>query len=150
MCSSIRIGDPSPGFAPLSFVLHYSNIISTPLAYRAQHNRHSSIPAGTPFFPLNSVYCLWNSTLIHRKLTWIPISEISQIEPNNIGIHSHPPARSKSFKITSSTSSLFTPLIKIYVPAIVSPNEMGDVLDDIETMLDWDHSDRLVGLLFQF
>ena len=30
------------------------------------------------------------------------------------------------------------------------PDEMGDSVDDIETMFDWYHSDRLVGLLFQF
>jgi hypothetical protein len=36
------------------------------------------------------------------------------------------------------------------VPVFVGPDEMGDVVDYIETMFDWYHSDPSVGLLFWF
>jgi hypothetical protein len=39
---------------------------------------------------------------------------------------------------------------KLCVPAFVSPEEMGDSADDIETMFDRFDSDRLVGLYFRF
>jgi len=67
-CSSIPVGAPWPGFAPLNFVLRSSITISTPLAHPALHIRHSSFPGGTPLFPPNSSYCLSNSILIHCEL----------------------------------------------------------------------------------
>jgi len=39
---------------------------------------------------------------------------------------------------------------ELCVPAFVSPDEMGELVDDIETMFDWYHSNCSVGLLFQF
>ena len=38
---------------------------------------------------------------------------------------------------------------ELCVPALVGPDHRGDVLDDIETMFDWYHSDYLLGLLFR-
>jgi len=34
---------------------------------------------------------------------------------------------------------------ELSVPVFVGPDKMGDVVDDIETMFDWYHSDHLVG-----
>jgi hypothetical protein len=34
--------------------------------------------------------------------------------------------------------------------AFYGPDELGDVLDDIETMFDWYHSKHLVRLSFRF
>ena len=39
---------------------------------------------------------------------------------------------------------------ELCVPAFVGPDEIGDMVDDIETMCDGYHSDRFVGLLFRF
>jgi hypothetical protein len=39
---------------------------------------------------------------------------------------------------------------EIVCSCFVGPDEIGDLVDEIETMLNWHHSDRLVRLSFRF
>jgi len=70
----------------------------------------------------------------------IPTLLISQIEPNDVWIQFRPLTRPRLFGNTRSASSFFYAIDELCVPAFVGPDEMGDLVDDIETMFDWYHS----------
>jgi len=67
--SSIPVGAPWPGFAPLNFIPHSSINISTPLGHTALHIRNSFFPGGATLFLPNSSNWHWNSILIDCELT---------------------------------------------------------------------------------
>ena len=106
------------------------------LAHPVLHIRHSSFPGGVPLFPVNSSYCLSNSILIHRELT-------SQFQPFRYHkssqttlefnfTHSPDPNHSEIEAAPAASCAVD----ELCVPAFVGPEEMGDSVDDIETMFD--------------
>jgi len=134
------IGAPWRGFVPHHFIPHSSITIISPLVHPALHIRQSSFPGGAPLFPANSSNCLSNSILIHQELT-------SQFQPfryhksgqttlNSI-------SRTRQARINHKYKEclqLLCAVDRFCVPVFVGPDEMGDLVDDIETMFDWYHS----------
>jgi len=121
------------------------------LPLTASHDiRYSSFPGGAPLFPPNSSYCLSNSILMHHKLTSIPtlldITNQAKQHWNSIS----PTLQARIIQKYKERLQLLWAIDELCIPAFVSPDEMGDLVDDIETMFDWYHSNCLVGLLFPF
>jgi hypothetical protein len=88
--------------------------------------------------------------LIRHKLTSIPnlLDITNQAKPH---LNSFPPTRSA--KIISNYKEclqLLCVVDELSVPAFVGPDEMGDLVDDMETMFCGYQSARLVGLVFRF
>jgi len=120
----------------LNFIPHSSITIITPFAHPALHIRHSSFPGGASCFPPNSSYCIPNSILIDRERT-------SQFQPFRYHKSSqttlefnfaHSPGPNHS--VIQGVLQLLCAVNELCVPVFVSPDEIGDLVDDIETMFD--------------
>jgi hypothetical protein len=92
--------------------------------------------SGTPLFHPNSSYCLSNSILIHRMLTSIPtlldITNRAKRQWNSIS----PTRQARIIANDKVRLQLLCAVDELCVPAVVGPDEMGDLVDDIETMFD--------------
>jgi hypothetical protein len=133
-----RIGAPWPRFAPLNFLPHSSITIITPLAHPALHIRHSSFPGGAPLFPADSSYYLSNCILIHRELTY-PFNSNALDITNRAIQHWNsisPTHQARIIRKYKERLQLLSAVDEMRVPAFVGPDEMGDLVDDMETMFD--------------
>ena len=124
--------------------------ISTPLTHLTHDIRHFSYPGGAPLFPPNSSYCLSISILIHRKLTSIPtlLDITNRAKPHWNSIS--PTRQAQIIQNYKEHLQLLCAIDELCVSALVGPDEMGDLVDEIETMFDWYHSNCLARLLFWF
>ena len=130
------IGAPRPGFVPFNFVLHSSITIITPLAHPALPIRHSSFPGGASLFSTNSSYCLTNSILNHHELTsQYQLFRYHKSSQTTLEFNvTHSPGLNHS-EIQGAPPASCT-IDELCVPAFVSPDETGDLVDDIEAMFD--------------
>jgi hypothetical protein len=150
MRSSIPVGAPWPGLSTLNFILRSSVTISTPLAHLELHIRHSSFPGGAPRFPTNSSYLPFkphfDSQLANLNSNLLNITHRAKQQRNTIS----PTRQARIIRKYKERLQLLFAVDELCVPASVGPEEMGDMVDNIETMCNGYHSDRLVRLLFRF
>jgi len=151
------IGAPQSPLALLGLDLHPSISFCTPLLPSPLPLPTSHTTSGAPpflvallFFPSNSSYCLSISIVIHCNSTSIPnlldITNRAKRHWNSIS----PTCQAGIIRKYKERLQLLCAVIELCVSAFVGPVEMGDWVDDIESMFYWYHSDRLVGLLFRF
>jgi len=136
MRSSIPVGTPWPGFLPLNFILRSSITISTPLAHLELHLRHTSFPGGASRFPPNSSYLPFkphfDSLLANLNSNLLDIKNRAKQHWKSIS-----PARQAGIiRKYKERLQLLCAVDELCVPAFVGPDEMGDLVDDIETMFD--------------
>jgi len=136
MRSSIPVGTPWPGFLPHNFILGSAITISTPLAHLEPHIRYSSIPGGAPCFPPNSSY------LPFKPHFDSPLDNLNSNLLNNFyRAKQHwnaifPTRQTGIIRKYHERLQLLCAVEELYFPAFVGPEEMGDLLEDIETMFD--------------
>ena len=136
MRSSIPVSAHWPGILPLNFILRSAITISTPLVHLELQIRHSSFADGTPRFPPNSS-CLpfkshLDSPLANLKPNLLDITNRAKRHWNSIS----PTPQGGIIRKYMERLQLVCSVDKLYLPAFVSPDEMGDLVDDIETMFD--------------
>jgi hypothetical protein len=107
------------------------------LPLTTSHNiRHCSFLGGAPLFPPNSSYCLSNSFLIHRTSTSIStlldVTNRSKQHSNSIS----PTPQVRIIQQYKERLQRISAVDELCVPVLVDPDEMGDLVDDIETMFD--------------
>jgi hypothetical protein len=136
MRSSNCVGAPWPGFSPLKFILCSAITISTALAHLEPHIRHSSSAGGAPGFPLNSSYLPFNPQCD---------SPLANLNSNLLDITNRAKRHWNSLSTTCQVGiirkykehiHLLYAVDTLGVPAFDGPDEMGDFVDDIETMFD--------------
>ena len=139
MCSSIPVGTPWPGFLPLNFILRSAITISTPLAHLELHIRHSSFPDGTPRFPPNSSYLPFkphfDSLLANLNSNLLDITNRAKRHWNSIS----PTRQARMVRKYKERLQLLCAVDELCVPAFVGPDDIGDFVDDSETMFNRYH-----------
>jgi hypothetical protein len=131
----IPVGTSWPGFSPRNFILCSSIAISTSLAHLQLHIRHSSFPRGAPRFPPNSSYLPFkphfDSPLTILNSNHLDIINRAKRHWNSIS----PPRQAGIIQKYKQRLQLLCAVDELCVLGFVSPDEMGDLVDDIETMI---------------
>jgi len=118
--------------ASISFQTRYVS----PLAHLELHIRHSSFPDGAPRFPPNSSYLPFkphfDSPLVNLNSNLLDITNRAKRRWNSIS----PTRQAGSIRKNKECLPLLCAMDELCVSAFVGPDEMGDFVDDIETMFD--------------
>ena len=136
MRSSTCVGTSWPEFLPLNFI-HFSISIGTPLAHVELHIRRFFFSDGKPCFPPNSSYLPFK---LHFDLppanlnsNRLDITDWAKRHWNSIS----PTPQAGIIWKYKECCQLFCAMDDMYVPVFVGPDEMGDLVDDTDTMFNW-------------
>jgi hypothetical protein len=110
--------------------------ISTALAHLDAHIRHSSFPGGAPCFPPNFSYLPFkphfDSALTNLNSNLLDITYRAKRHWNSIS----PTGQAGIIRKYKERLQLLCTVDELCVPVFVGPDEVEEVVDDIETMFD--------------
>jgi len=153
----------SAGFALLNLCWRSLAWICAPQFHSAllHHHQHSPCPLRTPH---HALVLSWRFTSFPPEFIILPFklnfdSPQANFNCNVLDIRSGakrhwnsimPIRHAQIIRKYKEILQLLCAVEELCVPAFVGPAEMGDSVNEIETMFDWYHSNHFVGLVFQF
>jgi len=153
----------SAGYALLNSHWHSLAWICTPQFHSAllHYHQHSPCPPRTPH---QALLLSWWCTSFSHEFIILPFklhfdSPQAIINFNHLDITNRakphwnsisPTRQARIFWKYKERFKLLRAVDEMCVPSVVGDHELGDSVDGIVTMFDRYHSDRIVGLLFQF